>query len=184
MKSCPKVNQVLVIRILSSRGLTSLRKLLGVGVGVGLGKPWPTKACPVAYCCVNDVITSVELPDQIPPHYLHNPRHTLDCNGIDLIYTIEHESLQCNVHFTKLIVTSEDIVLDCITVGAVHENIVVPYVGAMFVGGENNALCTIDRIQSGTAFCSYLHSESHSFSLITRCCSSFNCHFWKRSIVD
>jgi hypothetical protein len=70
----------------------------------------------------------------------------------DLIYTIEHESLQCNVHFTKLIVTSEDIVLDCTTVGAVHENIVVPYVGAMFVGGENNALCTIDRIQSGTAF--------------------------------
>ena len=119
----------------------------------------------MAYCCVNDVITSVELPDQIPPHYLHNPRHTLDCNGIDLIYIIEHESLQCNVHFTKLIVTSEDIVLDCTTVGAVHENIVVPYVGAMFVGGENNALCTIDRIQSGTAFCSYLHSESHPFHL-------------------
>jgi hypothetical protein len=108
MKSCPKVKQVLVIRVLSSRGLTSLQKLLDVGIGVVLGKPQPTEVCPVVYCCVNDVITSVELPDEIPPHFLQNPRHTLDCNGIDLIYIIEHESLQCNAHYTKLIVTNED----------------------------------------------------------------------------
>jgi hypothetical protein len=30
---------------------------------------------------------------------------------------------------------------------------------------DNNALCTIDRIEFGTAFCSYLNNESHAFRL-------------------
>jgi hypothetical protein len=36
---------------------------LGVGVGIGLGKSRPSKAQPLVYCCLNDIISSVELPD-------------------------------------------------------------------------------------------------------------------------
>jgi hypothetical protein len=136
MRSCSKTNQVLVICILSSRGLTSLWKLLGVGVGVGLGKPRPTKAYPEAYCSLNDVVTSVELPDDILAYFLQNRRHALNSNGIDFIYTVEQAPLQCNVHYTKLIVTSSDIVVDRISVGAVRAQQVVPYVGAMFFFGN------------------------------------------------
>jgi hypothetical protein len=132
MRSCSKTNQVLVIRILSSRVLTSLRKLLGVGVGVGLGKPRLTKAYPEAYCSLNDVVISDELPDDILAHFLQKHRLTFNSNGIDFIYTVEQESLQCNVHYRKLIVTSSNIVVDCISVGAVYVQQVVPYVGAMF----------------------------------------------------
>ena len=65
MKTVCRSNQVFVIRIITRNGLALLRECLGVGVGIGLEKPRPKKSMPHAYCCVNDVITSIEVGDSI-----------------------------------------------------------------------------------------------------------------------
>jgi hypothetical protein len=100
MKSSSRLNQVHYIRILTTRALTILHELLGISTDVCLGKSRPSKARPEAYCVINDIVTSLELTEAIPMHYIINPLHHLDFNGIDLIYTVENQSLQCNVHFS------------------------------------------------------------------------------------
>lgn len=132
MKSSSRINQVHCIRILTTGALHCLREVLGVGIGVGLGKPRPSKAKPEAYCAINDTITSLELAEAIPMDYILNPLHRLDCNGIDFIYTVDNQSLQCNIRFSKLVVVTEAIVFDRIRTATVHSQTIVPYIGAMF----------------------------------------------------
>jgi hypothetical protein len=132
MKSSIRLNQVFVVRILTSSALALLRECLGIGVGIGLGKPRPTKSRPLAYCCVNDVITSIEVAATIPADFINNKKHRFNCDGIDLLYTVEHQSLQCNTRCTKLVVNTEQVVINRIKIATVHAEQVVPYVGAMF----------------------------------------------------
>jgi hypothetical protein len=79
----------------------------------------------MAYCSINDIITSIELPAAIPDRFLRNPRSRLDCDGMVFIYTNENESLQVNVCYTKDIITSEDVVMSHIPVATVHAQQVV-----------------------------------------------------------
>jgi hypothetical protein len=81
----------------------------------------------MAYCCINDIITSVELPNEIPLRFLHKPTANLDCNGIDLTYTVENQSVWYQVNYTKIIIDSEDVVQSHVAVATVHERQVVPY---------------------------------------------------------
>jgi hypothetical protein len=82
---------------------------VGVGIGIGLGKNRPSKGNLLVYFCVNDVITLLILPDEIPPIFLQRPTAPLFCNGIDFSFTSETSCLSISVHFTKLIVTNEAI---------------------------------------------------------------------------
>jgi hypothetical protein len=166
MKSVCRSNQVFVIRIITRNGLALLHECLGVGVGIGLGKPRPKKSMPHAYCCVNDIITSIEVGDSIPNGYLNNKKQRqLDCNGIDFVYTVETQSLHCNIQCTKLIVSLEEVVVNRIPIGTVHSTQVVPYIGAMFFYGESSDLCRIDRISDGFAFCSYIEENHPPFHI-------------------
>jgi hypothetical protein len=101
----------------------------------------------------------------IPDRFPLKPKSSLDCDGKDFIYTLENESLHVNLRCTKIVVTSEDVVRSRIFVGTVHAQQVVPYVGAMFFFGEANSLCSIDAIESGTAFCSYFNVDIPPFQL-------------------
>lgn len=165
MKTSSRINQVQVIRFLTSRGLTSLRELLGVGIGVGLGKNRPTKSNPEVYCCINDIITSLELPDAMPPIFVLKPTAPLRCNGVDLIFTVETKCLHCNVRFSKVTVTSESTVLDRIPTAAIRSQTVTPYNGAMFFYGDSNSLCCVDNIDGGFAMCSSMEDEIPPFRL-------------------
>lgn len=156
MKSICQCNEVCVIRILSRNALMLLRECIGVGVGVGLGKAKPTKAKPIEYCCMNDIITSIEVAPMIPHDFINNPRHKLNCDGIDLLYTVQNQSLQCNIWYSKVIVINEDTVRDRIALGSVHARQIIPYIGAMFFFVETNELCSIEQINNGFALCSYM----------------------------
>ncbi len=165
MKSSCRLNQVFVIRILTESALTILRECLGIGIGIGLGKPRPTKSRPLAYCCMNDIITSIEVAAMIPDDFINNKKHRLNCDGIDLLYTVESQTLQCNVRCTKLVVNTEQVVRSRIKIATVHAVEIVPYVGAMFFFGESNDLCSIDHINDGFALCSYMEEERPSFRI-------------------
>jgi hypothetical protein len=180
MKSSSRINQVLVIRILTSDALASLREVLGVGVGIGLGKSRPTKAQPIVYCCLNDILTSVELPDEIPDQFSQNPKHRLDCNGIDFIYTVDSQFLQCNVRYTKLTVTTEAIAVNRIAIATIHVQQIIPYVGAMFLFGDTDFLCSIDGIQEGIALCTYVEEDLPPFHLTLQEVSTLIATFGRR----
>jgi hypothetical protein len=62
MKTTYRISQVHVISLLTSGGLASLCELLDVGIDAGLGKAQPTKSTPEVYCCINDIMMSIEVP--------------------------------------------------------------------------------------------------------------------------
>jgi hypothetical protein len=165
MKNSSRVNQVNVIRILTSGGMVTLCQVLGVGIGVCLGKEQPSKSNPLVHCCVNDVITSLEFPDEIPPIFLVKPKTPLFFNGLDLSFTVETSFLCCNVRFSKVMVTNEDIVIIQLQMAVIHRNEVIPYVGAMFCYGNDNLMCRINIIEGGFAFCSYMDDEHPPFCI-------------------
>jgi hypothetical protein len=41
---------------------------------LGLGKDKPSKSSLLVYCCIIDIIASLELPHEIPPIFLPNPQ--------------------------------------------------------------------------------------------------------------
>jgi hypothetical protein len=104
-------------------------------------------------------------------------KHRLDCNGIDLIYTVEIQFLQCNVRYTKLTVTMEAIVINRIAIATIHSQQIVPYVSAMFIFGDTNSLCSIDRILHGIAVCSYMEDDLPPFHLALQDVSSLIASF-------
>ncbi len=160
MKSLVKVNNIHIIRVLSKVALESLRHTLGIGVGVGLGKPRPSKARPSVYCCLNDILTSIEVPDVVPPAFLVDPMYRLfDGNYVDFIYTIENTTLQCNIRYTKLTVSNEEVAITRIPTAAIINQPLIPYVGAMFWFGPENYLLTIDSISNGMATCIHTDEE-------------------------
>jgi hypothetical protein len=63
-------NQVYVIRILTETALTLLWECLGVVVGLGKGKP--TKIQLLVYCCINDIVTSIEAGASMPNEFTVN----------------------------------------------------------------------------------------------------------------
>jgi len=97
MKNDIRSNNIHVIRVLSSDALKALRGILGVGVGIGLAKNRPTKSKPLINCRVGDIITSIEPPCEVPIDVATKPLLRTSTNGVDFIYTIENQSLQCNI---------------------------------------------------------------------------------------
>jgi len=63
----------------------------------------------------------------------------LDCNGIDFAYTVETQSLHCNIQCTKLVVSLEEVVVNQIPIGTVHSTHVVSYIGVIFFYGDSSA---------------------------------------------
>ena len=99
MKNDIRNNNIHVIRILSSDALRALRDILGVGVGIGLTKKRPTKSKPFINCCLGDIIASIEPPCEVPIDVATKPLLRTSTNGANFIYTIENQSLQCNIRY-------------------------------------------------------------------------------------
>jgi hypothetical protein len=168
MRSVSTSNVVHLSRFLTKDSLIILRKVLGAGIGVGLGKARPTKARPESYCCINDKITTLEMSDDVPRQYIEKPFCRLNSNGVDFFYTVQTQSLQCNLHYSKVVVTCEQVVLSKIPSASVRPSQMIPYPGAMFVYGDGNHLCIIDSIENGFASCVTLEEDHPPF------CLSFN----------
>jgi len=109
MKTVMTLNSVYLIRFLTKQSLNVLRKVLGIGIGVGLAKSRPTKAQPEAFCCINDKITSLEMGNNTLPQYIEKPLHRLNSDGLKICYTVQSQFLQCNVQYSNIIVTSEEV---------------------------------------------------------------------------
>ena len=101
------------------------------------------------------------------PAYLIDPmQHVIGSNFIELCYTVQNYSLQCNIRGTKMIITNEAVAISRILMANIQvpKNQVSAYVGAIFFFGDNNILLTVWHIQDGTATCFYADDESSHFS--------------------
>ena len=137
-----------------------MRGVLGVGVGIGLAKKRPTKCKPLINCCIGDIITSIEPPCEVPINVATKPLLRTSTNGVDFIYTIENQSLQCNIQYQKIVATSELVAVRRISTALIFGNKQISaYVGAMFYYGEQNDLLVISTIQNGMATCNYSESD-------------------------
>jgi hypothetical protein len=75
------------------------------------------------------------------PAYLIDPmQHVIGSNFIELCYTVQNYSLQCNIRGTKMIITNEAVALSRILMANIQvpKNQVSAYVGAIFFFGDNN----------------------------------------------
>ena len=70
--------------------------------------------------------------NNIPPQYIEKPLHRFNSDGLEICYTVQSQFLQCNVQYSKIIVTSEEVALSKIPTAAICPNAIVPYPGAMF----------------------------------------------------
>ncbi len=81
---------------------------LRAGVGLGLAKKHPsTRAKPVQYCTIGEILTSVECGPEVPHEVMLKPESQCAVDGIDFIYSEQNRYLSCNVCFTKIVVREE-----------------------------------------------------------------------------
>lgn len=155
------------IRIVSNQGLDSLQRILGAGVGLGMTKSKPTKKYLIVNCSIGSSITSLELENEIPQHFYHNPLSPYTGNLIDFIYSepsyvanLRHTHfkysliffLSCFVHHTKLVITDAEVVQSRLCKARVLEQpISGAYVNATFL--YNNDLFIVMSIDFDLATC-------------------------------
>lgn len=120
------------LRILTVSGMISLRNILGVGIGFGSTQSRPSKTRPIQYCTINSTLTSVECDLEIPMDFRKKPHRPWYKDGIDLLYSMENNSLACHVRFSRLRVTSPEVATTRIPAANVVAENDGAYVGAWF----------------------------------------------------
>jgi hypothetical protein len=121
------------LRVLDRTSLKELRSLLGNGIGLGLSGSRPNKRNKVKYCTLHGRLNSVEVSDTVDDQLLRNPLRKARSNGIDFIFSEQSRLLTCNVRFTSLIVSSEDVARSRIPSVFVEHPATSVYVGAWFL---------------------------------------------------
>jgi hypothetical protein len=154
------------LRIVTKVGLKSLQRMLGVGIGLGITKKKPSKKCPLVYCTENGFLTSIELGDHTPAELVAKPLKKWPGNLVDFIYTEESRQLSCTIRYSKIKISSRDVVISRLHTAEVHD----PVVGGAYVNANfhyNGELMTVISISNGIARCAYLHDLSDSDNEVT-----------------
>jgi hypothetical protein len=131
------------ININTAESLQLLREILGDGIGLGLAKERPTKRNPWGVCSINNILTSLEVPDDTSAEVTN----TMD--GVYLMYTEEKRLLTCNVRFSKVNVIRVEDVTSRLPDARVEEAETGAYVNAWFQ--LNGALHEVVNIAGAVA---------------------------------
>lgn len=173
------------LKVTSSDSLVLFREILGDGIGIGLAKDRPTKRNPLGYCTINSILTSVEVPDDVPDNALHQGG-----DGIYLIFTEQKRLLTCNIRFSNIIVSSTDDALSRLPHARVEEEEAqtAAYVSAWFL--YNGVLHEVVRISDNIATCKKIgnYGDSRTLNLSTALVSesvkSFGSSFFFSLILE
>jgi hypothetical protein len=149
------------LRIVTKQGLSSLQKILGVGVGLGIVKKRPTSKVPLVYCTEGSFLTSVEVQENLPDELVAKPLQRFPRDGVDFIYTEESRQLTCNIRYSKIKINNRETVTSRMPTAEVHEQLI----GGAYLDSHfhyNGDLMTVVNIANDTATCRHLHYDSDS----------------------
>jgi hypothetical protein len=132
---------------------------------------------PLGHCTINSILTSVEVPDDVPDNVLHQ--------GGDGIYLTEQKRLlTCNIHFSNIIVSLTDDALSRLPHAHVEEEEAqtAAYVSAWFL--YNGVLHEVAGISGNTASCKKVGYDRDgrtlnlSTALVSKLVKSFGGYFF------
>jgi len=132
MESGTRVNNVAYLRILTVSALKSLRGVLGSGVGIGVSGAKPSKSRPLQCCTIGSLLSSIECMTEVSPEVRLKPIVRVDCDGIDLMFTHETQTLMCIVRFSKIPIVTANVATSRISAAVVNAEASGAFVGACF----------------------------------------------------
>jgi hypothetical protein len=112
MKSGNRVNNVAYLRILTVSALHSLHGVLGAGIDIGVSGAKPSKSRPLQYCTIGSLLSSIECMTEVSPEVCLKPIVHVNCDGIDLMFTHETQTLMCIVCFSKIPIVTANVDLN------------------------------------------------------------------------
>ncbi len=164
-ESMSSINNIMYLRIFTKSSLTALRNVLGRGFGIGTAKERPTKARPIQYCSIGSYILSIECTDVLPAYICNSPLMDCQVDGIEFFYSLQNNSLCCNLRFFKISVVNAEVAIARIPNAEVVDepDVITAYVGALIM--YNNETYEVRGINDNICHCVSLHNSQDEILL-------------------